>query len=190
MSGGCFSWRLDWRNPKLRSGCGPARLSPDYFVQGRRSWIRLREKGGKRHDVPVNYNLDEYLEIYIDHAGIGADSKGPPFRTVFGKTDRLMRRPMTHADAYRIVRRRAKAAGIHTKIGNRTFRATGITAYLKNGGQFEVAQQIAADESSRTTGLYDRPSGLLIEGPIYASERASSPTLRRSEASNAVGSTL
>ena len=37
-----------------------------------------------------------------------------------------------------------------------TFRATGITAYPKNGGRFEVAQQMAAHESSRTTGLYGR----------------------------------
>lgn len=63
---------------------------------------------------------------------------------------------MTQADAYRMIRRRTKAAGIHTKIGNHTFRATGITAYLKNGGRLEVAQQIAAHKSSRTTGLYDR----------------------------------
>lgn len=43
-----------------------------------------------------------------------------------------------------------------TKIGNHTFRATGITAYLKNCGKLEIAQQIAAHESSRTTGLSDR----------------------------------
>jgi integrase len=49
-----------------------------------------------------------------------------------------------------------KRAGIKTKIGNHTFRATGITAYLKNSGKLEIAQQIAAHESSRTTGLYDR----------------------------------
>jgi len=55
-----------------------------------------------------------------------------------------------------MIHRRAKAAGIHTKIGNHTFRATGITAYLKNGGRLEIAHQIAAHESSRATGLYDR----------------------------------
>jgi hypothetical protein len=37
-----------------------------------------------------------------------------------------------------------------------TFRATGITAYLKNSGKLEVAQQIANHESPRTTRLYDR----------------------------------
>jgi integrase len=49
-----------------------------------------------------------------------------------------------------------KAAGIETRIGNHTFRATGITAYLKNSGKLEVAQQIANHESPRTTKLYDR----------------------------------
>jgi integrase/recombinase XerD len=128
----------------------------DYFIQGRRGWVRLHEKGGKHHDVPANHNLDAYLEAYIKGAGLEADPKGPQFRTAIGKSDALTRRPMSQADAYRMIRRRATAAGIHTKIGNHTFRATGITAYLNNGGRLEVAQQIAAHESSRTTGLYDR----------------------------------
>jgi integrase len=54
--------------------------------------------------------------------------------------------------------RRRLPAGIKTRIGNHTFRATGITAYLKNGGMLETAQQMAAHESPRTTGLYDRRS--------------------------------
>jgi integrase len=63
---------------------------------------------------------------------------------------------MSQADVYRMVRRRAAAAGIETKIGCHTFRATGITEYLRNGGKLEVAQQMANHESARTTGLYDR----------------------------------
>jgi len=47
-------------------------------------------------------------------------------------------------------------AGIQTKIGNHTFRATGITAYLKNGGTLEKAAMIANRASTRTTRLYDR----------------------------------
>ena len=47
--------------------------------------------------------------------------------------------------------------GIETKISCHSFRATGITTYLQNGGKLEVAQQQMADhESARTTGLYDR----------------------------------
>jgi integrase len=54
------------------------------------------------------------------------------------------------------LRRRAVAAGIMAPIGNHTFRATGITAYLANGGALEHAQEMAAHESPRTTKLYDR----------------------------------
>lgn len=68
----------------------------------------------------------------------------------------MTEQPTTQANAYRMIRRRARDAGILTKIGNHTFRATGITAYLGNGGKMEIAQQIAAHESSRTTGLGDR----------------------------------
>jgi integrase len=49
-----------------------------------------------------------------------------------------------------------QAAGIRTRIGNHTFRATGITAYLKNGGTLEKAAMIANHASTRTTQLYDR----------------------------------
>ncbi|KPB27260.1 Integrase/recombinase XerD [Pseudomonas syringae pv. syringae] len=55
-----------------------------------------------------------------------------------------------------MVRRRALAAGIKTQIGNHTFRATGITAYLKNGGTLENAAAIANHTSTRTTQLYER----------------------------------
>jgi integrase len=56
-----------------------------------------------------------------------------------------------------MIQRRALAAGIATKISAHSFRATGITTYLQNGGKLEVAQQMAGHESARTTGLYDRP---------------------------------
>ena len=55
-----------------------------------------------------------------------------------------------------MIRRRAAAADIATKIGNHTFRATGITAYLKNGGTLEKAADMANHASTRTTQLYDR----------------------------------
>ena len=78
------------------------------------------------------------------------------FRAARRKSGQLTTNPLFQHDAHRIIRRRAKAAGIETRIGNQTFRATGITAYLKNSGKLEVAQQIANHESPRTTKLYDR----------------------------------
>jgi integrase len=131
----------------------------DYFTQGRRGWVRLHEKGGKEHEVPCNHTLEALLDEYITAAGIRDDADGPLFRTAGHKTGGPRHAPaMWQQDVYRMIRHRAKAAGIETKIGNHTFRATGITAYLKNGGTLEHAQQIANHASPRTTKLYDRRS--------------------------------
>jgi site-specific recombinase XerD len=128
----------------------------DAYVQGRRTWVRLHEKGGKEHEMPCHHNLDDYLHAYLDGAAIGDESKSYLFRTSVGRSGQLSERPMTQTDVYRMIGRRAAAAGIRTKIGCHSFRATGITQYLKGGGRLEVAQQMANHESARTTGLYDR----------------------------------
>jgi integrase len=85
-----------------------------------------------------------------------ADGKGPLFRTSRGRTSGLSDKPMAQQDVYRMIGRRAVDAGVRTKICCHSFRATGITEYLRNGGKLEVAQQMANHESARTTGLYDR----------------------------------
>jgi site-specific recombinase XerD len=128
----------------------------DYYTQGCRGWVRLHEKGGKRHEMPCNHNLEAYLDAYINAAGLAGDSKGYLFRTSPSKTRLLTTNPLAQADVFRMIRRRALLAGIKTRIGNHTFRATGITQYLRNGGRRELAQQMAAHESPRTTALYDR----------------------------------
>jgi site-specific recombinase XerC len=128
----------------------------DVYVQHRWLWVRLREKGGKRHEMPCHHTLDAYLHAYLDGTGIGGDSKGPLFRTIQRGTGRLSATALPQANAYAMVRRRALTAGIGTAIGNHTFRATGITAYLKNGGTLENAAAMANHASTRTTQLYDR----------------------------------
>lgn len=128
----------------------------DVYVQGRRTWVRLHEKGGKQHEMPCHHNLDEYLHAYVQGAALVAAAKAPLFRSATPHTGQITDRPMTQADVYRMIGRRALAAGIQTRIGCHSFRATGITEYLKNGGKLEVAQQMANHESARTTGLYDR----------------------------------
>jgi integrase/recombinase XerC len=130
----------------------------DVYVQNRRLWARLHEKGGKRHEMPCHHNLEAYLHAYIDGCGLDADPKGPLFRTIGRGTNKLTERPLPQANAYAMIRRRATAADIETKIGNHTFRATGITTYLKNGGTLEKAAAMANHASTRTTQLYDRRS--------------------------------
>src|SRR5713101_1907608 len=54
----------------------------DYFENGKRAWLRLHEKGGKRHEVPCHHNLATYLDAWIKVAGIAAEKKGPLFRAI------------------------------------------------------------------------------------------------------------
>lgn len=129
----------------------------DVYVQGRRTWVRLHEKGGKQHEMPCHHNLEVWLHAYIDGAQLG-NTKGPLFRSGAGRSGQLSDTPMSQADVFRMIGRRAQAAGIRTRIGCHSFRATGITEYLRNGGKLEIAQQMANHESARTTGLYDRRS--------------------------------
>lgn len=139
-----------------RIGAALAMRVEDVYVQKRRLWVRLNEKGGKRHEMPCHHTLEEYLHAYLDGTGIADDPKGPLFRTVGRGTKQLTRTPLHQANAYAMIQRRADAAGIETRIGNHTFRATGITAYLKNGGTIENAAAMANHASTRTTQLYDR----------------------------------
>lgn len=139
-----------------RVGAATALKVEDYFPQGKRWWVRLHEKGGKVHEMPVHHCLEEYLDAYLAAAKIGSDRKAPLFRTVYRKTGKLTDRPMRQEDVFRMIQRRAADAGVKTAIGCHSFRALGITNYLENGGTLEKAQQMAAHESPRTTKLYDR----------------------------------
>jgi integrase/recombinase XerD len=74
---------------------------------------------------------------------------------------KLTNRRLSETDVFRMIKRRAEAGGVPDSTCCHTFRATGITAYLQNGGTLEKAQQIANHESPRTTKLYDRSSDTL-----------------------------
>ncbi|MGY6164109.1 tyrosine-type recombinase/integrase [Paraburkholderia strydomiana] len=139
-----------------RVGAALAMRVEDVYVQQRRLWVRLREKGGKAHAMPCHHTLEAYLQAYLEQTGLRDEPKSPLFRTIARGTAQLSPRPLPQANAYAMVRRRAVAAGIGTMIGNHTFRATGITAYLKNGGTLENAAAMASHASTRTTQLYDR----------------------------------
>jgi site-specific recombinase XerD len=129
--------------------------------------IRLHEKGGKHHTMPCHHALAEALHAYMNAAGIAGDRKGFLFRTASGHNgNALSDQAMDQSAVWRMIRRRAAASGIHAPIGNHTFRATGITAYLSNGGALEHAQEMAAHESPRTTKLYDRTKERLTQDEV------------------------
>ena len=128
----------------------------DYYATGKRWWVRLHEKGGKRHELPCHHNLETYLDAYLQAAGLLEAKKTPLFRSARGRTGDLATTAMHRVDVFRMIRRRAKDAGLGADACCHMFRATGITAYLDNGGTLENAQLMAAHESPRTTKLYDR----------------------------------
>ena len=127
----------------------------DYYQEGKRWWLLLREKGGKHHALPAHHRAEAYLDAYLEAAGIAAERGSPLWRSLT-RTRELGERRMSRVDVFRMVKRRAKAAELGDGTNCHTFRASGITAYLLNGGTLERAQAIASHESPRTTQLYDR----------------------------------
>jgi site-specific recombinase XerD len=135
----------------------------DYYPKGKRWWVRLHEKGGKRHEMPAHHNLEAYLDAYIKAAGIGDDGKTPLFRSAAGRADMLTDKAMNRVDAWRMVQRRAADVGMRIRVGCHTFRATGITAYLEAGGTLENrpshgrARKPAHDQALRSDRRRDHP---------------------------------
>lgn len=93
---------------------------------------------------------------HLEAAELRQQPKSPLFPSTRGRTMLLTEKGLSRVDASRIVQRIAKAAGLLGHICNRSFRPTGITVYLENGGALETAAHIAAHESPKTTKLYDR----------------------------------
>jgi len=139
-----------------RVGAVVAMRVEDYYPQGKRWWVRLHEKGGKRHEMPAHHTLEAYLDAYLDAAGHRDSGKTPLFRAAVWNTGALTDNPMHRIDAWRMIQRRAAALGLKGQVTCHTFRATGITVYLAAGGTLENAQAMAAHESPKTTKLYDR----------------------------------
>ena len=130
----------------------------DYYTQGKRSFFRLHEKGGKYLVVPAHHVGQAYIDEYLERAGIDGDRQGPLFRSSGQgrRQDVLLRSAMTRQTALKMIKRRALKVGLPDEITAHSFRGTGITEYLRNGGDLETAARIAGHESTRTTQLYNR----------------------------------
>ena len=137
----------------------------DYFRQESRGWLRLHEKGGKRHDVPAHHRAAEALDDYLELAGLD-EAKAALFQSVDPAGRRLTGRALSRRLVLAMIKRRAAAAGLPPSTCCHTFRATGITAYLSNGGTLEHAQQIAGHASPKTTKLYDRTADTITVDEI------------------------
>ena len=128
----------------------------DYFRAGRRWKIRLHEKGGQRRTVPVHHKARDYLDRYLEEAGIREERDAPLFQSLRGRTGKLTGKRLLADNALQVVKRRAEEAGFDpAQVTCHTFRATGITTFLENGGDLETAQHVAGHASANTTHIYD-----------------------------------
>jgi integrase/recombinase XerD len=108
------------------------------------------------HSMPLHHEAEQYVRAYMDRADLWDKKKTPLFRSSFGKTKKLTENRLHRKHVHAMIRRRARDVGILSPIGCHTWRATGITDFLVNGGSLESAQKMAAHSSPRTTKLYDR----------------------------------
>jgi site-specific recombinase XerD len=139
-----------------RVGAATAMAVEDAYVQGRRLWVRLHEKGGKLHEMPCHHRLEEWLVAYMEGGDLLDSPRVPLFQTIARGTGKLSGRAMPQQSVYDMIQRRAQAAGIRTRLGAHSFRATGITIFRAAGGTLDQAQHMANHASPRTTQLYDR----------------------------------
>lgn len=130
----------------------------DYRMQGKRARLRLVEKGNKEKLVWLHREAEEFLDAYIAAAAI--DDAGTPIFQALNKAHRLTGDAITRRDMLRVVKDRCRAAGLSEEFCNHTFRGTGITVFLHNGGALEAAQDMANHSDPRTTKLYDRRKDL------------------------------
>ena len=122
----------------------------DYYTQGKRSFFRLHEKGERYNVEPAHHLAQEYVDAYLEAAELGEDRKGALFRNcAVGRQDRLEDRAMSRATALRMIKRRVRQARLSAEISAHSFRGTGITDYLRNGGDLEVRK---ARHGSLATG--------------------------------------
>jgi integrase/recombinase XerD len=128
----------------------------DYYQRKGERWLRLNEKRGKIHEVPVHSKAREAVDQWLLASGLGPNPSAPLF-PAFGKDKKAIElRHMDRRSIWRLVQARARAIGLKKRVCCHSFRATGITEYMNAGGALDIAQRIAGHSELSTTKIYDR----------------------------------
>lgn len=129
----------------------------DYYCAGAQWMLHFAEKGGKSREIPVRHDLQEYVDAYIDAAGLrGAPKDTPLFQSAMKRRRRLSGNALNGDDIYRMMKRRLKDSSMPLLYSPHSFRVTTITDLLEQGVPREDVQHLAGHADARTTGLYDR----------------------------------
>src|SRR5271167_5087821 len=128
----------------------------DYYERKGERWLRLHEKRGKIHEVPVHSKAREAIDQWLLASGFGSNPSAPLF-PAFGKNKKTPElRHMDRTSVWKLVQARAQASGLKKRVCCHSFRPTGITEYMNAGGALDIAQRIAGHSELSTTKIYDR----------------------------------
>jgi hypothetical protein len=113
----------------------------DYYPSGERFFLRFRQKGGKEKELPVHHKLEQLLDQYLKATELENEPEAPLFPAAIGKTGKLSRRPLVWTDTADMLKRPLKQGGLPAHYSPHSFRASGITNFLRNDGTLEAAQR-------------------------------------------------
>jgi integrase len=128
----------------------------DYYQRKGQHWLRLHEKRGKIHEVPVHSDARTAVDHWLCASGLGSDPFAPLFPAFAKDKKTIELRHMDRKSVWWLVQARAKASGLQKQVCCHSFRATGITEYMNAGGALDIAQRIAGHSQLSTTQIYDR----------------------------------
>ena len=128
----------------------------DYFERKGERWLRLHEKRGKIHEVPVHSKARQAIDQWLLASNFGSNPSAPLF-PAFGKNKKIPElRHMDRTSVWKLVQTRARSSGLEKQVCCHSFRATGITEYMNAGGSLDIAQRMAGHSQLSTTKIYDR----------------------------------
>ena len=138
----------------------------DYYTRKGERWLRLEEKRGKIHEVPVHSKAREAIDQWLEASGIASNPDAPLFPAFAKDKKTLSSRHLDRTSIWRLVQTRARACDLKKRVGPHSFRATGITEYMNQGGTLDIAQRIAGHSQLSTTKIYDRSEDRLTIAEI------------------------
>ena len=138
----------------------------DYYERKGERWLRLHEKRGKIHEVPVHSKAREAIDQWLLASDLESNPAAPLF-PAFGKNKKTPElRHMDRTSVWKLVQARARASGLKKRVCCHSFRATGITEYMNAGGSLDIAQRMAGHAQLSTTKIYDRSRDRLTMAEI------------------------
>jgi len=128
----------------------------DYYERKGERWLKLNEKRGKIHEVPVHSSAREAIDQWLLASGLESNPTAPLFPP-FGKNKKTPElRHMDRRSVWKLLQARAQASGLERRVCCHSFRATAITEYMNAGGALDIARRIAGHSALSTTQIYDR----------------------------------